>query len=156
MKNLIFSSLCLLTLASISHAQSNQSALVVKHTDGTTTHFVLADRPKVSFSADSVYINANTVSFSYLVSAVANFTYENVGSGLHAADKDVAFRMEGNQVFFDGLSDNGYVFLCTMDGKRLPVRLTQSSKGLCLSLDGLHAGVYLLSVNGITAKFVKK
>lgn len=156
MKKLVLLVLSLLPLASLSYGQSNQSALIVNHKDGTQTRVELSTRPNVTFQNDSVNIASTSVTLKYAVADVARFTYENVGSGILSTKNDATYRMDGDNLYFTGIATADKISLYTAEGKLLPVKLLSSASGFCLSISGLPSGIYLLKVNGRTAKIVKK
>lgn len=156
MNKIVIAVIGLLSLASLAQAQSNQSALVVNHKDGTQTRIELATRPKVSFVTDSVNIVSSTVTLKYAVADVAFFNYVNAGSGILSAKNDATYRLDGDNLYFSGVSSSEKIILYTTDGKRLSAKLMSVESGFCLSLSGLPSGIYLLSVNGRTTKIIKK
>lgn len=145
----------LLGSASILRAQEN-STLVLWHADGTQTRIELFKQPRVTFGDGTVDIISPVLSESYPAANVLKFTYEGQGTGISDAQADQPYSSDGERILFDPKVSPDQIALYTSDGVRVPVRIRQTSRGAVLPLSSVPTGVYMLSVNGKTSKFVKR
>ena len=135
------------------------NSLCIFFADGTSTSIQLYTRPRVTFEGDGVCIRSSVAEFSYPASDVLKFHYRvndiTVGVDDAEATKE-AFRQEGENITFDATIPASAIQLFAEDGKRVPVSLATTAGRPTLSITNLPAGVYMLSVNGRTSKFVKR
>ena len=57
---------------------------------------------------------------------------------------------------FHGIASTSKVAVYNSNGIRVPARLSAAGDGVTLSLSSIPQGVYILSVNGKTSKFMKR
>ncbi len=142
-------------MASIVHAQKN-STLVLWHADGTQTRIELFKKPQVTFDGDMICFNSPILNVQYPASDVLKFTYEGLTTAINSPQAAVSYRQDGERILFDSSVKPSSIALYTADGARVPVSLQPTSQGAVLSLSGIPSGVYFLSVNGKTSKFMKR
>ena len=132
--------------------------LVLWHVDGTTTDVALSNMPKVEFTKDKVRITSFILDMEYPRTDIIRFTYkggEDIQVGIDQASQAPDFIREGDRLIFHGVRSADKVTIYTIDGKRVPARLTESAEGVTLSLSSITRGVYILNVNGKTSKFTR-
>ena len=151
-KPLIYN-LFLLAFALQASAQDNVS-LVLWHADGTTTDVELYLKPRVEFAGDKVRITSTVLNMEYPKTDILRFTYKGEGTGITAPRTDADYSKEGDRLVFHGINAADKVAVYTANGVRVPVQLT-SFDGFSLPLSSIPSGVYILSVNGRTSKFVR-
>lgn len=151
------------------HAQE-QSTLVIWHADGTKTRVELSKKPEIYFSnhywdgekyqdEKSVffYLSSEELDLRYPATNVLKFTYEKTPStDINAPQDGTTYRKEGERIYFDESVTPDKIALYSSNGVKVPVQIQQTERGFSLSLSGIPSGVYMLSVNGKTSKFVKK
>ena len=140
----------------ISAQGQNVASLVVTHADGTTTSYELFTKPRVTFVGDSVKITSPTVSAEYLSKDVLRFTYRMPNTAIEKTLADSQLKSDGEYLIFGGNVKAGNVKLFTPDGVEVPTKFTTTSGGLRLRLSSLQKGVYLITINGRTSKFMKR
>ena len=142
-------------LWSVVHAEAqNNATLVLWHADGTTTDVELYLRPRIEFTGEKVLITSTVLNMEYAKSDILRFTYKGEGTGISAPRQDSDYSQDGDRLVFHGINATDQVAVYTANGVRVPVRLTSSSDGFALPLSSIPSGVYILSVNGRTSKFV--
>lgn len=141
--------------ASIIHAQKN-STLVLWHADGTQTRIELLKQPQVTFDGDMICFNSPVLNLQYPASNVLKFTYEGLTTAISDPQAELSFHQDGERILFDSSVKPSSIALYTADGARVPVSLQSTANGAVLSLSGIPSGVYFLSVNGKTSKFMKR
>ena len=137
-----------------SFAQGN-ATLVLWHADGTTTDVALYLMPKVAFQNDKVVITSTVLDMEYPKSDILRFTYKGSGTGIAAPKTEANYSQEGNCLVFHGVGSADKVAIYTTNGLRVPAHLTAVGDGVTLSLSSIPQGVYVLSVNGKTSKFIR-
>lgn len=148
-KRLMF--LALLLVATGLRAQT----LVLHHADGTTTDVELYTQPQVKFQNDRVLITSTVLNMDYPKADVLRFTYRGSEVTAVTPRAEADCRRDGDQLVFRGVKAQDQVAVYTASGIRVPVRLTRRGTDAVLPLSQIPQGVYLLSVNGRTAKFTK-
>jgi len=154
MKKFITFLLILLACSLHSFAQDN-ATLVLHHADGTTTDVALYLKPRVVFDGDLVRITSTVLDMEYPKSNILRFSYKGSGTGITAPKNEADYTHEGDRLVFHGISSTDKVAVYNSDGIRVPVHLSAASDGVTLSISSIPKGVYVLSVNGKTSKFVK-
>ena len=79
---------------------------IVWKKDGSKVAFALTNKPKVTFSENSLMINSNTVTVSYDLEDMAKFTYEDSESqGIRNIENDKvsSFKFDGEMLLFPSL-----------------------------------------------------
>ena len=152
-KPLIYN-LFLLAFALQASAQDNVS-LVLWHADGTTTDVELYLKPRIEFIGDKVCISSDSLKMEYSKTDILRFTFKGEGTGITAPQSEANYNQEGDRLVFHGINAADKVAVYTANGVRVPVRLTTTSDGFSLPLSSIPSGVYILSVNGKTSKFVR-
>lgn len=155
MKRLNTLILALLMFALNASAQNN-ATLVLHHADGTTTDVELFTQPLVLFQNDSVYVTSPVADLRYAESEILRFSYKGYETGIVLPKSEKYFKQENDLLIFNGVKKNDGIALFTTDGIRVPVQLNYINGDVCLHLNALPKGVYILSVNGKTSKIIKK
>ena len=154
MKKILTLFLFLLAFSQQALAQDN-ATLVLHHADGTTTDVALYLKPRVVFDGDLVRITSTVLDMEYPKSNILRFSYKGSGTGITAPKNEADYTREGDRLVFHGISSSDKVTVYNSDGIRVPVHLSTTIDGVSLSLSSISKGVYVLSVNGKTSKFVK-
>ena len=151
--SILFLSCCLFAMA-----DEPKTHLVVWAKDGTKVAYALDDKPKVTFSETDLIITAKGVEVNYTLENMARFTYE---SSDNTAIRDlktdkVSFKLEGESLLFPALSANSTVSLHALNGTLVFSKTVTESGEYSFPLSSLNSGVYLVTVNGLTYKIVKR
>jgi len=146
--------LALLMFALNASAQNN-ATLVLWHADGTTTDVALYLKPRVVFDGDLVRITSTVLDMEYPKSNILRFSYTGKGSSISNPQSEASFTRDGDHLIFHGIRSTDKVAVYNSDGIRVPVQLSAASDGVTLSISSIPKGVYVLSVNGKTSKFVR-
>ena len=136
-------------------AQAQTQTLVVWLADGTTANVELYTEPKVTFSADKMFIKSSVLDIEYKATDVIRFTYKGKGTSINTLESEADYSRDEEQIVFHGLTSSNEVAVYKTNGIRVPIRLVHSGSDVILSLKQIPQGVYLLKVNGKTSKFTK-
>ena len=151
----LFTFLFVLLVFSQQAMAQDKATLVLYHADGTTTDVALYLKPRVVFDGDMVRITSTVLDMEYPKSNILRFSYKGSGTGITAPKNEADYTREGDRLVFHGISSSDKVAVYNSDGIRVPVHLSTTIDGVSLSLSSISKGVYVLSVNGKTSKFVK-
>jgi hypothetical protein len=154
MKRIISTFLLLWAILLTAYSQ-NVATLVVTLADGTTTSYELNSRPRVTFINDSVKISSPTVNAEYLAANVLRFNYLSSATAIKKTTEDTKFSREGEYIVFSGNVSAKNIKLFTVSGVAIPATFITSGSDVRLRITSLQRGVYIVSVNGKTFKFVK-
>ena len=137
---------------------NSEISLVVWAKDGSKVAFALSKRPKVTFTETDLQITGKGIDANYPLEKMARFTYEMVDI---TAIKDiktekVAFRFAGESLLFPALKANSTVSIYSLNGTLVFKKKVQADGEYSFPISNLNTGVYLISVNGLTYKIVKR
>ena len=152
--------LCLLLLTFISF-----SAVVAKSTmnlavctkDGSKVLYALEEKPKITFTDTELVITTKGVEIAYALSDMNLLTYENgETTGITNLYDDTSFKLDGNAIVFSKLKAKDIVSLYSINGTLVFKKTVTVDGEYAVSLNDIETGVYVVNVNGLTYKFMKK
>lgn len=138
-------------------ADEPKTQLVVWAKDGTQVAYALAERPKVTFTETDLVITANGVEVNYTIENMARFTYEDNTSAITNLQTDEStFKLDGESLLFPALKANSTVSVYSLNGTLVFKKTVRQNGEYAFPLSNLNAGVYMVNVNGLTYKIVKR
>ena len=129
--------------------------LVLHHADKTTTEVELYTQPKITFEGDRMVIASSVLHLSFQVGDVVRFSYRDKNTNTAVRQPDADYTQQNGMMVFTGITDVSKIALYKSDGTRVPVHFCSYDGHLAFSLSSLPTGVYILSINGKTAKIVR-
>ena len=146
----------LLLIAFKASATSDNTTLVVELHDGNTANFLLADKPKITFTAQLMSIVSDAISMVFDRSDVKmyRFVNEDVTTSVKPAEKADA-KVSDNTFLLSGVDAGTAIVIYNANGMVVK-RATSVDGGCSISLDGLAVGTYIVTFNNTTFKFLKK
>ena len=137
-------------------ATSDNTTLVVELHDGNTAKFLLADKPKITFTAQlmSIVSDASSMYFNRSDVKMYRFVNEDVTTSVKPAVKADA-KVSDNTFLLSGVDAGTAIVIYNANGMVVK-RATSVDGGCSISLDGLAAGTYIVTFNNTTFKFLKK
>lgn len=132
--------------------------LIVWAKDGTKVAYALVEKPKISFTTTDLIVTSNDVKVSYALENLERFTYEkNTVTGITdlGTDKTV-FKFDGEALLFPSLKAFSTVSIYSTNGEQILEKTVTQDGEYSFSISNLHTGVYMVKVNGLTYKIVKK
>ena len=146
----------LLLIAFKASATSDNTTLVVELHDGNTANFLLADKPKITFTAQLMSIVSDALSMVFDRSDVKmyRFVNEDVTTSVKPAVKADA-KVSDNIFLLSGVDAGTAIVIYNANGMVVK-RATSVDGGCSISLDGLAVGTYIVTFNNTTFKFLKK
>ena len=137
-------------------ATSDNTTLVVELHDGNTANFLLADKPKITFTAQLMSIVSDAFSMVFDRSDVKmyRFVNEDVTTSVKPAVKADA-KVSDNTFLLSGVDAGTAIVIYNANGMVVK-QATYVDGGCSISLDGLATGTYIVTFNNTTFKFLKK
>ena len=154
LKRRIILAVCILFLSNISQSCLAQT-IVLHHTNGTTTDVELSTKPIVQFQNDMVQITSPIIRIEYPLADILRFTYKGIDAGISTPKNDIRYSQEGDLLILHNLKPTDKMAVYDLNGVFVPAIIQRSGNDATLYLSSLPVGVYILNVNGKTAKFVK-
>lgn len=145
-------------LSIVAAANEPKVYLVVWAKDGTKVAYALEDKPKVTFTETDLVITAKGIDVNYLLENMARFTYEyeEASSITNLRTDESPFKLDGESLLFPSLKANSIVAVYSLNGSLVFQKTVRQSGEYAFPLSNLNAGVYLVNVNGLTYKIVKR
>ena len=132
--------------------------LVVWTRDGAKNVFELRENPRVTFEEDGLVVRSNGTEAKFSISDLLRWTYQQrTVSGISdaSADKTHPF-MEGDHLVVSQLKEGTTVRIYAADGREV-LQKTMKRDGACrIPLNRLRPGVYVVQVNSLTYKILRK
>ena len=132
--------------------------LVVWAKDGTRVAYALAEKPKITFTETDLVITDNGVEVNYTLESMARFTYEdNTSMAITNLQTDEStFKLDGESLLFPALKANSTVSVYYLNGTLVFKKTVRQNGEYAFPLSNLESGVYMVNVNGLTYKIVKR
>lgn len=149
MKHLLLITLVLLFTGSMQ--SKSYMGVSVTLTDGAETVIPFSGQPKVTITDGKLIIMTETATAEFDRSTVARFSFVSETTGVDEAMLgNNTIVKDGGSLCFNNLADGSVVKIYTADGQL--VKNISASGSFTLNLDGFSAGVYIVSVNGVSTK----
>lgn len=150
---MMLSFFCLSTMA-----DEPKTHLIVWAKDGTLVEYALAEKPKVTFTETDLVIIANGLEVNYPLKNMECFTYESYTSTdiTDLQTDESLFKLNDEMLLFPNLKANSTVSVYSLNGTLVFKKTVQKSGEYAFPLSNLNVGVYMVNVNGLTYKIVKK
>lgn len=132
--------------------------LVVWSKTGGQVAYALVEEPKLTFTEANLIITTESVEVKFPIDDIRRITYEASDySAIRDIETDkISFSVNGELLVFPSLKANSTVSLFLLNGTPLFRKTVQTAGEYSLQISNLNAGVYIVRVNGITYKFIKK
>lgn len=135
-----------------------RNALVIWAKDGTKVAYALNDSPKLTFTETDLVIKSKGIEVRYTLDDMMMFTYED-GESMSVTNlctENHLFRLDGETLLFPALHANSTIAFYTYDGALIFKKTVRQFGKYAFPITDLDAGIYIVEVNGITHKIVKK
>lgn len=150
--------MALLSLFCISvMADEPKTHVVVWGKDGTLVAYALSEKPQVLFRESNLVIKIDEVEVNYALENMERLTYENFTTAISdlQTDREV-FKIDGDALLFYALKENSVVSIYTFDGTLFFSKVIHQEGDYSFPLSSLTSGAYIIKVNSLTYKIIKK
>jgi len=132
-------------------------ALKIWQSDGQVMTISLDDEPKTSYSDGNLIIKTNKTTVTFPLEKVLKYTYVTDPTGI-SSPQTVSSKLssDGQTLTFTGLRANTQIALFNMAGQLLRTINSGDQSKTVVSLSNLPVGVYVVKVNGVTFKMMKR
>lgn len=139
-------------------ADEPKTHLVVWAKDGAKVAYVLNENPKVTFTEEYLVITANGVEVNYRLENMARFTYEsnNASAITNLRTGEWPFQMNNESLLFPALKANSTIAIYSLNGTLVFQKTIQKDGEYAFPLSNLDMGIYMVNINGLTYKIVKR
>ena len=139
-------------------ADGGENAIIITSKDGSTVAYALSEKPNISFSSTDLIVTTGKIQIKYLLDNFSKITYDLPNSSVATISRpdESPFDISGNTLIFPGLKPGSSIAAYDISGKLI---LKQDIGEVCdyaVSIDSWGVGVYLVNVNGLTYKLMKK
>lgn len=130
--------------------------LVVELRDGSCTSFLLADKPRITFSVDQMNVVSDFFSAEFERRDVKMYRFlDETSTAVCNAPAESKALVENNTLIVCGVADDTAVTICNVNG--VVVKQAIGVADSCtVSLNDIVSGFYLVKFNNTTFKFFKK
>jgi len=139
--------------------QSNYNLVLWGKNGDKIATYALANKPKITFSQSELIITSTNIDVIHQnLSELSKFTYENdIENGIfNLLAEDKYYYYDGESLQFQELKVNTVISVYTLNGTCVLNRTTQQAGAYAIPLSRLHSGAYIIKVNGLTLKILKK
>ena len=139
-------------------ADEPKTQLVIWAKDGTKVAYALVEKPKVTFTETELVITAKDAEVSYSLENMARFTYEDDSADAitNLQTDESSFKLDGESLLFLALKANSTVSVYSLNGTLVFKKSVRQNGEYAFPLSNLNTGVYMVNVNGLTYKIVKR
>lgn len=139
-------------------ANETINSLVVWAKDGTKVAYVLADKPKVTFTETEMVITSNGIEVNYALEKMSRFTFENsTMTGItNLNNGKTSLKLERESLLFPSLKANSTVSVYSANGTLVFKQTVRKDGEYSFPISNLNAGIYMVNVNGLTYKIMKR
>ena len=136
-------------------AEAQAWELVISHDDGTHTKIGLSTQPHVSIAANSITITSSVASMKWKAKEVVCLSYQEIETGVHSPKAGSDMFLSAGKLVFPNVSGGDGIAIYSVNGMAVPAIVVPEGCGVALQLSSLPSGIYLISVQGKTFKFIK-
>lgn len=131
--------------------------LVIWAKDGTKVAYALAEKPKLTFTESELVVKTDNIEVTYDLEQMLRFTYESGSvTGMTDLRTESTFSIQNEALVFPALSANSTVSVYSLNGSLVFKKTIRTTGEYAFSLSELNTGVYLVDVNGVTYKIMKR
>lgn len=149
---------CLMAISLLTYA-NEATNLNVWAKDGSKVTYALNEKPRISFTEDGVTIQTESYVFNHPLDQFKCITYavdQLNGISTPGNDRVEPFIIEGDAIVFSSVNESFDIAIYTVDGKSVHHSRIQKGESTTITLKDYKTGMYIISANGLTYKFVKR
>lgn len=133
-----------------------ENTILIEQKDGLLAKFVFDSEAEFTYSGSSLVITSDADQVFYQLSNLKKVTF-HLETSVDDTQKDyVSFFFQQNSITIENARPNASVQVFSVDGRQVGVWQTDKMGYLELDIDGLKKNVYVIVLDGLTYKFVKR
>lgn len=138
-------------------AQEPITRLVIWSIDGSKIAYSLAENPKITFSDKEMSVKTNTIEAWFDLDKTSQFTYESQDiTGITDLRTNKPCMLNDEALVFPGLAVNSTVSVFSLNGTLVFQKTVRKNVEYAFPLSNLNVGVYIVNVNGVSTKIIKR
>lgn len=151
-------SLLLLPLCLTAAAEEPLKKLIIWAKDGTQVAYALTENPSVYFHDTYLVVKTGNIEVNYEIEALDKFTTGFVDDDTRISDlnSDGTLKFQDDALIFPALPANSKIRIYSANGNTVLNKTVKAAGEYAVPLSGLDTGVYIVNVNGITYKIMKR
>ena len=133
--------------------------LTIYAKDGTKVSYTLKKQPSVRFTATEIIVASEETTIIYTTDKVGKFVYESFEEHLglvNLSNNEKIFRITDDAIVFPHLNKDSQVEMYTPEGKIVFHKNIPLAGEYMFPLTNVAKGVYLVKVNGLIYKVIRK
>lgn len=124
---------------------------------GEKVGYVLSERPKITFNKTALTVISDGVEISYPIDNFRCITYEkNDVTSIKETGIGELYSLKNNSLFFHNLRANDLISIFSIDGVLLYSKSVQRNGEFTISLSDFNTKAFIVKMNNLTFKIVKK
>lgn len=155
MKTFRHSIAVMLLLFAISASASERVALVVELRDGSVTRIFLADKPRITFASGLMNIVSDALSLEFDRRDVRKYYFVKENTDSIRGIEKPKVSVVNNTIVISGVAVGTAVGIYDSNGM-LMKHTAITSDAFSISVNDLSTGIYIVTFNNTTFKFLKK
>lgn len=141
----------------ISVAEDNSVKLIILQSDGNLISFNLDERPVSTLTTGNLVITTQTSNFSYPLSRIKKFYYENVTEGIDKVNIDeINITQKDDLIIIHKLTKGKTVSIYSLDGRLMISKISTGVSPIVISIENLPGGTYVVKADYATFKTLKR
>ena len=149
-------SVILLIFSSAAYAEGYNFNVWTK--SGEQISFPVKEKPKVTHNDDSFIVSSTTTLVEYVATDIKKFTLEPIGPNGIESIKPLGSNIcqSDNTLILSGFIAGSIVKIITLNGQSMITKTINNDGTLSIDLSSLNKGIYIVSTECITCKFIKR
>ncbi len=133
------------------------NTLVLHLTDGKTVSVILTSEPVITFSGTQMLISSTDYDSSYEISNIDYYDYNIGTTAIIATIKNrPSIQFKGDRLYVGNVPAKSKVGIFSIDDL-VNITSTADDSGVAtISLSNCKRGIYILKIEGVTIKFIKR
>lgn len=118
--------------------------------------YELSEEPKVFFTSEQLIVKTDEMEASYSLSEISRITYENAVTDISNTVTNEPLRFDGETLFITSPSEKIDVCIYTLNGRLVQKYSMNTSDMSTISLSSYNAGIYIVRVNELIYRILKR
>lgn len=139
-------------------ANTTDTNLVIWTKDGSKTVYIVEEAPKITFTETDAIVTTINLRAIYKVDDLVRFTYEKSDATniVKQSNNNCSFEITNNEIIFHALRSKDVFILRSLDGMLISKKIVSKKGTHAFSLSNLKTGIYIVQLNNLSYKILKR
>ena len=138
-------------------AKADGQVLQIWQSDGNVMTIKLSEEPKTSYADGNLVIKTTKTSITFPLEKVVKFTYSKESTGISSpVEMQSDISSDGQTITFTNLKPHTSIYLYNTLGQLLRTIDCDEQSNAIVSVSHFPVGVYIVKVNSVTFKMIKR